>query len=106
MPHATPDQDEAQVWLMPVFTAKSGQDTALNEALVALQSLSRKDLGCLEYTVFSDDHRPGTFVLIEGWARHADLEAHNDEAHVKEFVDAVQPMLAVPFSVNPITPLV
>jgi len=106
MPHTTVNQEEAQVWLMPVFTAKAGHEATLHEALLGLQSLSRKDSGCLEYTVFSDDQRPGTFVLIEGWARHEDLKAHNEEVHVKEFVDGVQSLLAVPFSVTPITPLV
>ncbi|WP_307307047.1 putative quinol monooxygenase [Pseudarthrobacter enclensis] len=91
---------------MPVFTAKAGHEATLHEALLGLQSLSRKDTGCLEYTVFSDDQRPGTFVLIEGWVRHTDLEAHNEEVHVKEFVNGVQPLLAVPFSVTPLTPLV
>ena len=105
MPHTTVSQKEAQVWLMPVFIAKAGQEATLNEALVALQSLSRKDPGCLEYTVFSDDQRPGTFVLIEGWARHGDLQAHNEEVHVKEFVKEVQSLLAAPFEVTPITPL-
>ena len=105
MTHQTVSQGEAQVWLMPVFTAKAGHEAALHEALVGLQSASRKDAGCLEYTVFSDDQRPGTFVLFEGWARHEDLKAHNEEDHVKEFVKGVQPLLAAPFSVTPITPL-
>ncbi|OAE01091.1 antibiotic biosynthesis monooxygenase [Arthrobacter sp. OY3WO11] len=90
---------------MPVFTAKTGQEATLREALLSLQSVSRKDAGCLEYTVFADNQRPGTFVLFEGWARHEDLKAHNEEAHVKEFVNGVQSLLAVPFSVTPITPL-
>lgn len=90
---------------MPVFTAKAGQEAALHESLVGLQSASRKDDGCLEYTVFSDDQTPGSFVLIEGWACREDLQAHNEEDHVKEFVKEVQSLLAVPFSVTPITPL-
>ncbi len=106
MPHTTVSQDETQVWLMPVFTAKAGHEAMLQEALLGLQSLSRKDTGCLEYTVFADDQRPGTYFLIEGWARRGDLEAHNEEVHVKDFVDGVQSLLAVPFSVSPITPLV
>lgn len=92
-----------EVWLMPVFIAKAGHEAELQEALLALQTLSRKDPGCLEYTVFTDDHRPGTFVLFEGWSRSEDLKAHNDEKHVKEFVKAVEPLLAVPFSVTPLT---
>ncbi|ELT43309.1 antibiotic biosynthesis monooxygenase [Arthrobacter nitrophenolicus] len=88
-----------------MFIAKPGQEAELQEALARLQSASRKDAGCLEYTVFADGQRPGTFVLFEGWARHEDLEAHNEEDHVKDFVKRVQPLLAVPFSVTPITPL-
>jgi len=106
VPHNAVSHEETQVWLMPVFTARAGSEAPLHEALVGLQSASRKDAGCLEYTVFSDDQRADTFILFEGWASHEDLKAHNEEDHVKEFVDAVQPMLAVPFSVNPITPLI
>ncbi|WP_223256929.1 putative quinol monooxygenase [Arthrobacter globiformis] len=107
MPNTLPaPQDTAEVWLMPVFIAKAGHETDLQDVLRALQAESRKDPGCLEYTVFSDDQRPGTFVLIEGWASREDLQAHNEEAHVKDFVKEVEPLLAVPFSVTPCTPLV
>lgn len=106
VPHKVVSQEEAQVWLMPVFTARAGSEAALHEALVGLQSASRNDAGCLEYTVFSDDQRADSFILFEGWASHEDLKAHNEENHVKEFVARVQPLLAVPFSVTPITPLV
>ncbi|MEV8147368.1 putative quinol monooxygenase [Arthrobacter sp. NPDC080073] len=106
MPNPLPTRQETgEVWLMPVFIAKAGLETDLQEALHTLQTLSRKDSGCLEYTVFSDGQRPGTFVLFEGWARNEDLEAHNEEDHVKEFVKGVDPLLAVPFSVTPLTPL-
>lgn len=106
MPNILPArQDTVEVWLMPVFIAKAGHETDLQEALSALQLVSRKDPGCLDYTVFSDDQRPGTFVLIEGWARGEDLKAHNEEAHVKDFVKAVEPLLAVPFSVTSLSPL-
>ncbi|MDQ0692113.1 putative quinol monooxygenase [Arthrobacter sp. W4I7] len=105
MPHTTVSQEEAEVWLMPVFIAKEGHEATLQRALAELESASRKDGGCLEYSVFSDDHRPGAFVLFEGWASRGDLNAHNEEDHVKEFVKGVDFLLAVPFSVTPITPL-
>lgn len=90
---------------MPVFIAKEGREAVLREALAELEFESRKDVGCLEYTVFSDDHTPGTFVLFEGWARREDLQAHNEKDYVKEFVKGVESLLAAPFSVTPITPL-
>jgi quinol monooxygenase YgiN len=103
-PHLT-RQSTDEVWLMPVFIAKTGHETELQEALLALQTISRTDPGCLQYAVFADAHQPGTFVLFEGWARSEDLKAHNDESHVKEFLKAVEPLMAVPFSVTPLAPL-
>ncbi|MGO4187923.1 putative quinol monooxygenase [Pseudarthrobacter sp. TAF60_1] len=106
MPNTLPaPQETDEVWLMPVFIAKAGHETHLQEALSALQAVSRKDPGCLEYTVFSDDQRPGTFVLIEGWARREDLAAHNEETHVKDFVKGSELLLVGPFSVTPLTRL-
>src|SRR3954453_1606310 len=98
-------QSTDEVWLMPVFIARDGHEADLQKALRTLQTVSRKDPGCLEYTVFADAHRPGPFAFFEGRARSEDLKAHNDEIHVKEFVKKVEPLLAVPFSVTPLTPL-
>ena len=106
MPNPLPNhQESTEAWLMPVFIAKAGYEAELQEALHSLQTLSRKDPGCLEYTVFVDGQRAGTFVLFEGWARQQDLEAHNEQNHVKDFVQGVDPLLAVPFSVTPLTPV-
>lgn len=90
---------------MPVFIAKEGHEATLREALGELESASRQDAGCLEYTVFSEDQRPGAFVLFEGWATREDLKSHNEKDHVREFVKGVESLLAAPFSVTPITPL-
>ncbi|WP_426766986.1 putative quinol monooxygenase [Pseudarthrobacter sp. 1G09] len=98
-------QSTDEVWLMPVFIAKDGFEAELEEVLLTLQTASRKDPGCLHYRVFADAHRPGTFVLFEGWSRSEDLRSHNEESHVKDFVTQVEPLLMVPFSVTPLTPL-
>ncbi|MDI2033216.1 putative quinol monooxygenase [Paenarthrobacter nitroguajacolicus] len=100
-----PGNETAEVWLMPVFTAKAGHETELRNALRSLQTLSRQDCGCLEYTVYADVQRPGTFVMLEGWTCHEDLEAHNQQQHVKDFVEAVRPLLEKPFSVTTLAPL-
>jgi len=99
------NEKTAEVWLMPVFTAKAGRESELRRVLSSLQSDSRKDPGCLEYTVFADVQRPGTFVMFENWASHEDLETHNRQRHVKDFVEAVKPLLEVPFSVTTLAPL-
>lgn len=91
-----------QVWLMPLFTPKPGLQSALRADLEALQRLSRKDAGCIEYSVYAVDER---FVLIEGWESRADLEHHNDQDHVREFVESSTDLLAESFTVTPITPV-
>lgn len=95
----------AEVWLMPVFRAKEGCESQLRSVLGSLQAESRKDAGCLEYTVFADEQQPGTFVMFEGWALQEDLDAHNQQQHVKDFVEAVKPLLEVPFRVTMLEPL-
>ena len=91
-----------QVWLMPLFTPKPGSESELRADLEALQRLSRKDEGCIEYSVYAFDER---FVLIEGWESQADLDSHNEKDHVREFVDSSTDLLAEPFTVVRITPV-
>ena len=97
--------EPAEVWLMPVFIAKAGRESELQGVLGSLQTNSRKDQGCLEYTVFADGQQPGTFVMFEGWTSAEDLEAHNRQQHVKDFVEAVKTLLEVPFSVTTLAPI-
>jgi quinol monooxygenase YgiN len=91
-----------EAWLMPVFTPRPDRAAELRTALHELQQASRKDPGCIEYSVYEAD---GRFVLIEGWDSHADLDSHNEQAHVREFVGSSVDLLAQPFTVTSITPV-
>jgi quinol monooxygenase YgiN len=91
-----------EAWLMPVFTPKPDRAAELRTALRNLQQTSRKDRGCIEYSIYEVD---GRFVLIEGWNSRADLASHNEQAHVQEFVDGSVDLLAEPFTVTPIAPV-
>ncbi|MGT2463888.1 putative quinol monooxygenase [Sinomonas atrocyanea] len=87
---------------MPVFIPSPDRAGELRTALHELQQTSRKDPGCIEYSVYEAD---GRFVLIEGWDSRADLESHNEQAHVQEFVGSSADLLAEPFTVARITPV-
>jgi quinol monooxygenase YgiN len=106
-PSSPPDRSPAgpaaqETWLMPVFTPRPDRTAELRAALHELQQTSRKDPGCIEYSVYEAD---GRFVLIEGWDSRADLDSHNEQAHVREFVDSSVDLLAEPFTATPITPV-
>ncbi|GEB64788.1 hypothetical protein SAT01_22360 [Sinomonas atrocyanea] len=87
---------------MPVFIPSPDRAAELRTALHELQQTSRKDPGCIEYSVYEAD---GRFVLIEGWDSRADLESHNEQAHVQEFVGSSAYLLAEPFTVARIIPV-
>ncbi|WP_246036124.1 putative quinol monooxygenase [Sinomonas susongensis] len=102
-PEHAADQQPQEVWLMPVFTPEPGREAELRGALLDLQRTSRLDHGCIEYSVYAVD---GRFVLIEGWDSRTDLQKHNEQGHVRDFVALCSDLLAEPFTVTPMTPLV
>ena len=93
------------VTLMPIFIAKTGRGGDLEQALLTLQTESRGDRGCLQYSVFSDLHDENRFVLHEEWADQGLLAAHNREAHVLEFLAQSEDLLSEPFIVTWMRPI-
>lgn len=93
------------VTLMPIFVATTGRGVDLEQALLTLQTASRADLGCLQYSVFHDLHDENRFVMHEEWASPELLAAHNEQAHVREFVAQVEELLSEPFTVTWMRPI-
>lgn len=91
--------------LLPVFVGKPGRGAELLERLVALESASQADPGCIAYRVFRDVDRADRFVLVEEWTDRAALEAHNAQPHVTQFVEAVRDLLIEPFTVARLAPV-
>lgn len=87
------------VVLMPVFVAKPDRVAELHRALLVLQTASRADEGCLDYTVFADLDDQTRFVLYEEWTSSAALATHNEQSHVLDFVASADELLAHPFQV-------
>lgn len=82
------------VRLIPVFEAKPGSEDELARHLSDLQTASRLDDGCLEYSVFNDAEAPGTFLLYEKWASTTALAVHNEQQHVKDFLVSAEQVMA------------
>jgi len=85
---------------MPIFIAKPGHATALKNALFRLQTASRTDEGCVDYSVFADLNDVNRFVLHEEWVDQEALDAHNLQAHVSDFLAQAEGLLAEPFVVT------
>ncbi len=94
------------VRLIPVLEAKPGSEHQLALLLSDLQAASRRDAGCVEYSVFTDEVSPCTFVLYEEWTSNDALAAHNELQHVTDFFAAVAPLLAGKLRVyRPVSPV-
>jgi len=101
----SPQPASTTVTLMPIFIAKNGSAVDLEKVLLTLQTASRADLGCLQYSVFHDLHDENRFIMHEEWASPELLAAHNEQAHVREFVAQVEALLSEPFTVTWMRPI-
>ncbi|RNE67342.1 putative quinol monooxygenase [Cryobacterium tepidiphilum] len=86
--------------LMPVFVAKPEFRAALQNELTKLQAHSREDHGCVDYSVFVDANDLDRFILYEEWSTEEALHAHNEQEHVKNFLDVVPDWLVRPLEVT------
>jgi quinol monooxygenase YgiN len=93
------------VHLIPVFEAKPGREDELGRLLAVLQTASRLDAGCVEYSVFSDEESPGTFLLYEKWTSSGALDAHNKHQHVKDFLESAEQVMARDLKVHRLRPV-
>ncbi len=93
------------VILMPVFIAKPGLRGDLARELEKLQALSRRDEGCIAYSVFADLEEPDRFLLYEEWTTEEALADHNERTHVCEFLALTADWLVSPFHVTRLRPI-
>ncbi|GAA1570408.1 MULTISPECIES: putative quinol monooxygenase [Streptomyces] len=70
-----------------VGTARPRPERAaeLKELLLSFVEPTRREPGCLEYHFHEDRDRPGVFVFYEAWRSQADLDAHLDLPHLRDF---------------------
>jgi quinol monooxygenase YgiN len=68
--------------VVAVLMAKSGSETLVRGALQELVEPSLAEPGCLGNTLYESTSTPGTFVTIEQWRSHEDLDEHMRAPHI------------------------
>lgn len=106
MTNAPAPASETATYLLPVFKAKPGHARELEQLLAALQTASRQDDGCIEYSVFNDEQDPHSFLLYEKWTDAGALVLHNDKQHVIDFLASAAEHMAEPLNVHRLRPIV
>jgi quinol monooxygenase YgiN len=69
------------VTLMVILRAREGQETLLEAELRALVSPSRREEGCVTYSLHRSIDAPGVLLLHEVWASREAHAEHNRTPH-------------------------
>jgi quinol monooxygenase YgiN len=78
------------------FFAKPGKENELRQAVLGLIGPTRKQKGCIQYDLHSDNENPGHFFFYEKWASKEDLDAHAASAPLTAFGAKSEALLAQP----------
>jgi len=85
-------------YVIAEINAKPGSEGALRDLLVPFAKSSRKEPGCLVYTLMEVISEPARFLTFERWTNKAALDAHMVTPAIKAIVPKLEPILAKPFT--------
>jgi len=86
----------AAIHVVARVTARPDTVAELQTLLLGLLEPTRREPGCLRYTLLRNSHEPTDFTFVEEWADQAALDAHLASPHLQATVAAVSPLLASP----------
>ncbi len=89
-----------KIAVVAMFTAKTGKEDALEEALIKLVSPSRKDVGCISYDLHRNSGDPSGFVFYERWESKELLDQHLAQPHLTAFGEMAEELLDGPADVK------
>lgn len=67
---------------LATFTAKDNLQDKLKEILISLVDLTRKETGCISYTLHQGSENPLLFSVIEHYKDEAAYEFHNAQPYL------------------------
>lgn len=68
-----------------ILKAKPGKAESLREELIKVVQASRKEEGCISYTLHESTENPETFVFYENWRDEDALNRHIESNHYKNY---------------------
>ncbi len=89
-----------ELFVLARFHARSGEEAAVAEALLAVQAPTRREPGCLSLHGFRWICDPRPFYVHSRWADEAAFEAHARLPRTVRFIERVEPLIDHPLDVN------
>ena len=82
------------ITIVATVIAKPEAIEPVKRELLQLVELTRKEIGCIGYTLHQDNENPAIFLFYETWQDHASLQAHMNSDHFIRYVSAVEGLIA------------
>lgn len=91
--------------VVAVLKAKPGTESIVEKALTALVQATRAEAGCISYELFRSESDANTFITMEAWRSHEDLDAHMRTAHIAQALQVAGDALDGGPAIHPLTPV-
>lgn len=75
------------------IVARPDSVESVKNELLKLITPTRKESGCIKYTLHQDNEDPAVFVFYETWESAACLQDHMNTDHYKNYVNAVSSLI-------------
>jgi len=86
-------------YLTAIVRSKAGHAEAMKVFLLALVSESIKEPACLQYDLHQSVDEENMFIFHEIWEGEEGLNIHNEQLHLKQFVENVAAIIAGPVQI-------
>ncbi|WP_044337183.1 putative quinol monooxygenase [Rossellomorea aquimaris] len=73
------------ITITAILTAKPGREEQLYQELIQVITPSRREKGCIEYSLHQSLGNKGTFVFYETWGSEEALASHTDSEHYNRY---------------------
>jgi quinol monooxygenase YgiN len=94
-----------ELFLFARFHARPGCESALRQAIQAVEGPTRLEHGCLSYRAFKSVRVQGEFYVHSRWQDLAAFELHASLPHTLRFLATVEPLIDHSLSVSLTEPL-
>jgi quinol monooxygenase YgiN len=103
--HKDTHGERMELFLFARFHAQPGCESALREAIKAVEAPTKLEPGCLAYQAFRSVRTPGEFYVHSRWRDSAAFELHASLPHTVAFIAQVESLIDHPLSVSLTEPL-
>lgn len=76
-----------------ILKAKPGKEASLREELVKVVQASRKEEGCINYTLHESTEERQTFVFYETWRDEDALKSHIESEHYSNYRKNIESLI-------------